>query len=383
MVFAINWPFLFMLVSTSTMQSVNADDSENFHTDWQSINPSEVKIMFNNSFMSDIKFTFGTNNTEEVFYAHKFVLALSSPLFYEMFYINVKEAIVKTTIYWGDHNRQTLAGFLGFIYKDDCPADLEKDSDVLTLIIQYKIVRFYNTCRKSLLRRTQPEKAFLFVEKFLDLKAEALAEMCLSIIDALPDKYFASKHFLNIKRETLDVLIKRNTLDYNEADIFKAVLKWADHQCSLKNLETTRANRRMVLSDAIYFIRFLLMNQSEFATHVMPTNVLLDNETVAIIKTMNGEQVLDLVWDSAKLKSKRHPGKHNEEVKAKANANDSWFTYIFNWNPLNVILMLTVAALSIYFLWWCRGSHSQHHSQVKPIYSYNVNTKTVKKSRYC
>ena len=197
------------------------------------------------------------------------------------------------------------------LFIDDCPADLETDFDVLKLIIQYKIVRFYNTCTNSLQQSTEPEKAFLFVEKFLDQKAEALAEMCLSIIDALPDEYFASKHFLNIKRETLDVLIKRNTLAYNESDIFKAVMKWADHQCSLKHLDTSGANRRMVLGDAIYSIRFLLMNQSEFATHVMPTNILLDNETVAIIKTMNGEQVLDLVWDSAKLKSKRYPGKHN------------------------------------------------------------------------
>ena len=116
MVFVSNWPFVLMLVATSTMHSVNADDSENFHTDWQPINPSEVTLMFNNSFMSDIKFTFGANNTEEVFYAHKYVLALSSPLFYEMFYINVREAIMKT-IYWVDHNKETLAGFLGFIYR--------------------------------------------------------------------------------------------------------------------------------------------------------------------------------------------------------------------------------------------------------------------------
>ena len=103
------------------------------------------------------------------------------------------------------------------------------------------------------------------------------------------------------------MLLKRDTLDHNETDIFKAVLKWTDHQCSLQKLEITRANRRVILGDAIYSIRFLLMNQSEFTTHVLPSDLLHDNETVAIMKAVGGEEVPSLVWDTVKLRRKRLP----------------------------------------------------------------------------
>jgi hypothetical protein len=286
------------------MYFVNAE-FEHSNTNWQPMKPSEVERMYNNPFMSDIVFTFGKNKPGEVFDAHKYVLAISSPLFYEMFYSNTEQ--ITKTINLPDHDKETLAGFFGFIYKDDCPTDLEKDFGVLKLIIKYEIVRFYNACRNSLQQNTEPERAYTFVEKFLELNAEALAEICLGMIDALADEYFASKHFLNIKQRTLNMLLKRDTLDYNETDIFKAVLKWTDHQCSLQKLEITRANRRMILGDAIYSIRFLLMNQGEFTTHVLPSDLLHDNETVAIMKAMTGEEVPNLTWDTLKLRRKRLP----------------------------------------------------------------------------
>ena len=173
------------------MYFVNAD-FENSNTNWQPVKPSEIERMYNNTLMSDIKFIFGKNG-EEVFYAHKYVLAISSQLFYKMFY-NTEQPI--KTINLPDHDKETLAGFFGFIYKDDCPTDLEEDFGVLKLMIKYEIVRFYNACKSSLQQNTEPERAYTFVEKFLELNAEALAEICLGIIDALADEYFASKHFL-------------------------------------------------------------------------------------------------------------------------------------------------------------------------------------------
>jgi hypothetical protein len=82
--------------------------------------------MYNNSFMSDTKFTFGTNKLGEVFYAHKYVLAFSSPLFYEMFYSNNIEKPIKA-IHLSNHNNETIAGFFGFIYKNECPTDFEAE----------------------------------------------------------------------------------------------------------------------------------------------------------------------------------------------------------------------------------------------------------------
>jgi hypothetical protein len=117
MVSVSNWPFVLMLVATRTTHFANAESEYSLSSDskWQPIKPSEVARMYNNSFMSDTKFTFGTNKLGEVFYAHKYVLAFSSPLFYEMFYSNNIEKPIKA-IHLSNHNNETIAGFFGFIY---------------------------------------------------------------------------------------------------------------------------------------------------------------------------------------------------------------------------------------------------------------------------
>jgi hypothetical protein len=42
----------------------------------------------------------------------------------------------------------------------------------------------------------------------------------------------------------------------------------SDFKCSEKDIEATRENRRSVIGDAIYDLRFLAMNEKEFAQNV-------------------------------------------------------------------------------------------------------------------
>ena len=349
MVSVSNWPFVLMLVATRTTHFANAESeySLSSNSKWQPIKPSEVARMYNNSFMSDTKFTFGTNKLGEVFYAHKYVLAFSSPLFYEMFYSNNIEKPIKA-IHLSNHNNETIAGFFGFIYKNECPTDFE--AEVLRLVMKYKIVLFDSACSHTI--GIESQKVFKLVEKILELKAEAFTEICLGTIDDLADEYFASEYFLNIKQSTLNILLNRNTLYYNETDLFKAVIKWADHQCSKHDVERTRLreNRRKVLGNAIYSIRFLLMNQSEFATHVMPTGILDDHETVAIMKAIAGEQVPNLAWDTVKLRSKRLPEiLFGEQNKVAVTSNSGiWWRYYFA--ALFFIVLFFIVFCTKYYL---------------------------------
>ena len=342
-----------VLTTVATVRIVNAKIERPSSTKWEPLNPSEVGRMYNNPFMSDVKFTFGNSKPSEnpeVFYAHKYVLSISSPVFYKMFYGST-ETVTKT-IHLSDHKRDTLAAFLRFIYKDICPTDFEKDFEVLSLMVKYEIIRFYTECWDSLQNNTEPEKAYKFLEKFLELKGEGLVEMCLGMIDVLAEDYFVSEYFLNIEKDTLSILLDRDTLRYNETDIFKAVLKWADRKCSNQNLKSTRENRRMVLGNAIYSIRFLLMNQTEFTSHVLPTDILDNDEIVAIIKAMAGEKVTGLVWDFVKLKTKRfQENKRNVTLSARINSFTNYL-WIFDYSLDNIRNSITIVfcVFLVYYL---------------------------------
>ena len=66
---------------------------ENWQTKYPSIS-QRTKFVFNNELLSDVKFVVPVSNGEsetKVIPDHKFVLAISSPVFYAMFYGQVAE----------------------------------------------------------------------------------------------------------------------------------------------------------------------------------------------------------------------------------------------------------------------------------------------------
>ena len=58
----------------------------------------------------------------------------------------------------------------------------------------------------------------------------------------------------------------------------------------------TIGNKRKILGDLIYKIRFLVMEQGEFIKNV-GAKLLTDVEVIAIVKFMNGLEVPDLKWN--------------------------------------------------------------------------------------
>ena len=101
----------------------------------------------------------------------------------------------------------------------------------------------------------------------------------------------ASTDFNNISQKTLASLLRRNVLDIVEIELFRAVLKWSDFQCSKKG---TMESKRSVIDDAIYDLRFFAMTQEEFAQNVATSGLLTAEEIVLIYNKFNGIDSLDL-----------------------------------------------------------------------------------------
>ena len=73
------------------------------------------KYMFNNPLLSDIKFVFPNNG--KIIPAHKYVLAISSSVFFAMFYGDLAET--RDTIDIIDCDPDTFLSFLRYIYCDE------------------------------------------------------------------------------------------------------------------------------------------------------------------------------------------------------------------------------------------------------------------------
>ena len=78
------------------------------------------EYMWNKSLMSDVKFAFpnkGDTSTYKIIPAHKYVLAVGSPVFYAMFYGGMAE--VRDIIEITDSDPDSFLHFLRFLYCDE------------------------------------------------------------------------------------------------------------------------------------------------------------------------------------------------------------------------------------------------------------------------
>ncbi|CAB4000861.1 BTB POZ domain-containing 2 [Paramuricea clavata] len=239
---------------------------------------SRSSYMFNNPLMSDIIFWSEGRGV----YAHRYILATSSPVFYTMFY---GESDIHNDYIYDDFDEEIIAAFLSFLYKEVCPKYIETVLKVLALVKKYRVQSFETTCKSSLEFNT-PWPAFKVIEKFLEVDAEEMAEPWWTRIESQLDEIIVSEYFLKISQRTLIAFLERDTLCYPEIDLFHAVVRWSEYQCRLQRMWVTVENQRKVLGDSIFRIRFLSMTEGDFKRHVVPSGVLTDNEVSAIIETM-------------------------------------------------------------------------------------------------
>ncbi|CAB4018100.1 BTB POZ domain-containing 6-like [Paramuricea clavata] len=266
------------------------------NVDWQSTKNTILernRQMFNNSDMSDISFT--CEGSDKTFYAHKYVLATSSAVFHAMFYggLAVKDSI----LHLSDTNDESLEQFLRFLYTEKCTLTADNVVTTRYLAKKYIIPSLNEKCVNFLLENLNPENVLDILEQMIRFDEKELEKQCWEIIESSTGKVVASDSFNNISQTTLAKLLKRDILKIPEVELFQAVLKWIDFQCSRKNLKPTGENRRPIIGEAIYDFRFIGMSQAEFVQHVSKSGLLTSDELVPIYEKFLGFDSPALKWN--------------------------------------------------------------------------------------
>ena len=272
--------------------------------DWQLTKKTVLERnchMFNNPLMSDIKFICGESK-RKYFYAHKYVLATSSPVFYAMFYGDLAEK--NSVIHLGDADEESFEEFLRFLYTDECTITPEIAVRVMYLAKKYIILTLAEKCVNVLQANMKPENVVTVLEQAIHFDEKELEKKCWEMIDNKTSEAVTSDTFSDISQKTLINLLKRESLNIEEVQLFQAVLKWSESECSKKGMEVTGKNKRAVLGDAIYQIRFLSMSEKEFVEFVSLTDLLTGEEILPIFHKFNGFDDRNLKWKLQKRQMK-------------------------------------------------------------------------------
>ena len=254
----------------------------------------------NKSLFCDVEFSVVDSNGDKVSIpAHKYVLAISSPVFEAMFYGQLAET--GRTIHLQDCTKEGLQEMLRYVYSDEIQLTGSNVMEVLYLADKYMMPFVVEKCREYLEKELGPEDVFSVLPLVQKKGDEKLEQHCWNIVDSETQRAVCSEPFLNTSREMLCQILGRDSLRVKELDLFQAVDKWVSMRIEEKRLENNGERKRAILGEeVIRLIRFPLMSQKEFAEKVLPSGLLQIDEVTELIQIYHSIPTLTKAFSARK-----------------------------------------------------------------------------------
>ena len=265
-----------------------------------------IEYLLNNEHMSDI--TFLVNG--EKFHAHKFVLALDSEIFYAMFYGPMADDRKEIDIV-DCENPEDFLEFLSLIYKKSANVTWENVEQLSYLRKKYMVMEM-GLFSKLVKSTVKTNNCLRSLDTSVALEEDGMIEECLGVIRRDVSVLVKAQQFLELKQPALKILLTQDILNIREIDLFNAVDKWCSYQVEVNKLNASTTTKRDVLGDALYQIRFPLMELEDFATYCRPSRILKNKEIVDLYDT--------IVLTSDKLKSMKIRKSYDDEDGDESNA---------------------------------------------------------------
>ncbi len=252
---------------------------ENWQTKRSTIR-SRTAFIFNNELLSDVKFVVRASNggseskrMKMVISAHKFVLAISSPVFFAMFYGQMAETT--DPIELPDCEYESLLELFRFFYSDEVNLSGSNVMQVLYLADKYIVPSLAKKCTEYLRENLKASNVFCIlphIQKFAD---KDLEDRCWEVIEKQTKEAVTSDEFVTVERSLVESVVKREVLKIKEVELFKAVDRWAIKESERQGLTPDGDVKRRILGEEIVkAIRFPLISQKKFASVVFDSYIL-------------------------------------------------------------------------------------------------------------
>ena len=257
---------------------------------WQTKRSTIVErttFVFNNELLSDVKFVVpvstGECESKKVIPAHKFVLAISSPVFYAMFYGQMAE----TTDYieLPDCDYESLLELFRYFYTDEANLSGSNVMQVLYLAKKYMVPSIAEKCTAYLGDNMKASNVICILPHAQKFEDKDLEDRCWEVIEKQTEETVTSHEFVTAERSVVESVVKRERLNVKEVELFKAVDCWATKESERQGTTPEGDVKRRILGEEIVkAIRFPLMSLKEFASVVIDSHILTFKETEDMMK---------------------------------------------------------------------------------------------------
>ena len=244
-------------------------------------------FVFNNQLLSDVKFVVPVSTDEseskKVIPAHKFVLAISSPVFYAMFYGQMAET--KDSVELPDCDYESLLELFRFMYTDEVDLSGSNIMQVFYLAKKYLIPSLAEKCTEYLKLDLKASNVFCILPHAQKFEVKDLEDRCWEVIESQTEEAVTSDEFVTVERSLVESVVKRERLNVTEVELFKAVDRWATKESERQGTKPDSDVKRRILGEEIVkAIRFPLMSLKEFASVVIDSRILTLEEVGDMMK---------------------------------------------------------------------------------------------------
>lgn len=266
--------------------------------EWQTRIPTlkeRVAHVFNSELLSDVKFIVADSSADlnpskkakMVIPAHKFVLAISSPVFSAMFYGQMAETA--DSVHLPDCDYESLLEFFRYLYSEEVNLNGDNVVQVFYLAKKYMVSSLVQKCNTYLQDNVEGSNVFSVLLHAQKFGVKDLEDLCWEVIKTQAKEALISDEFVTMERTVVETVVKMNRIYIKEVELFKAVDRWADKEMERQGLTSAGNIKRQVLGEEIVkSIRFSQMSQKEFASVVLDCNILTMKEVADMMKYHNG-----------------------------------------------------------------------------------------------
>ena len=260
---------------------------------WQ-IKLSTIKerttVIFNNELLSDVKFVVpvseAESETRKTIPAHKLLLAISSPVFYAMFYGQLADT--EDSVELPDCEYDSLLEFLRYLYSDEVNLTGSNVMHVLYLANKYMVPSLAGKCSEYLRENLLAANVFSILPHAKNFEDKDLEDRCWEVIEENTEEAVTSDDFVTLERSLIESVVKRERLTVKEVDLFKAVDRWATKESERQGITAdVESKRRIIGEDTVKAIRFPVMSEKEFVSIVLDCRILNFGEMSELMKYYN------------------------------------------------------------------------------------------------
>ena len=250
---------------------------ENWQTKLSTI-VEKTAFIFNNELLSDVKFVVSLSNggseSKKAIPAHKFVLAINSPVFFAMFYGRMAET--KDSIELPYCEYESLLELFRFLYSDKVNLSGNNVIQVLYLANKYIVPSLAKKCTEYLRDNLKASNVFLILPHAQIFEDKDLKDRCWKVIEEQTEEAVTSDEFVAVERSVVESVVKREVLNVREVELFKAVDRWAIKECERQRMTSDGRTKTKKDFASVVFDSHLL-NHEEFCNLIKQYNNFLNN----------------------------------------------------------------------------------------------------------